>query len=99
MAAYVIADVKVSNPEQYKQYMALSPGAIAAAGGRFIVRGGPHETLEGQWRPNRLVIIEFPDLPKAKAFYDSQLYREARDARAGATEFFNMVVVEGVPVV
>ncbi len=99
MAAYVIADVKVSNPEQYKQYMALSPGAIAAAGGRFIVRGGPHETLEGQWRPNRLVIIEFPDLPKAKAFYDSQLYREARDARAGATEFFNMVVVEGVPAV
>jgi uncharacterized protein (DUF1330 family) len=99
MAAYVIADVKVSNPEQYKQYMALSPGAIAAAGGRFIVRGGPHETLEGHWRPNRLVIIEFPDLPQAKAFYDSQLYREARDARAGATEFFNMVVVEGVPAV
>ena len=97
MAAYVIADVKVSDPEQYARYMALSPAAIAAAGGRFIVRGGPHETLEGPWRPNRLVILEFPDVAAARACYDSELYRQARDARAGATEFFNMVVVEGVP--
>ncbi|MGH8596082.1 MAG: DUF1330 domain-containing protein, partial [Gammaproteobacteria bacterium] len=49
MAAYIIADVKVSDPEKYKGYMALTPGAIAAAGGKFIVRGGQHETLEGQW--------------------------------------------------
>ena len=97
MAAYVIADVKVSDPEQYARYMALSPAAIAAAGGRFIVRGGAHESLEGPWRPNRLVILEFPDVAAARAFYDSQLYRHARDMRAGATEFFNMVVVEGVP--
>lgn len=97
MAAYVIADVKVSDPEQYARYMALSPAAIAAAGGRFIVRGGAHESLEGPWRPNRLVILEFPDVAAARAFYDSQLYRHARDVRAGATEFFNMVVVEGVP--
>ena len=97
MAAYVIADVKVADPEQYARYMALSPAAIAAAGGRFIVRGGAHESLEGPWRPNRLVILEFPDVAAARAFYDSQLYRHARDVRAGATEFFNMVVVEGVP--
>ena len=97
MAAYVIADVKVSDPEQYKQYMALSPGAIAAAGGRFIVRGGRHETLEGSWQPNRLVVLEFPDYAHAKAFYDSALYRTARDKRAGATESFNMVLVDGVP--
>jgi uncharacterized protein (DUF1330 family) len=98
MPAYVIADVKVSDPEQYTQYMALSPGAIAAAGGRFVVRGGRHETLEGAWQPNRLVVIEFPSYDAAKAFYDSEKYREARDKRAGATEFFNMVVVDGVPV-
>ena len=96
MAAYVIADIKVSDPEQYKQYQALSPGAIAAAGGKFVVRGGRHEVLEGKWSPNRLVMIEFPDYAGAKAFYDSVLYREARAKRAGATEFFNMVVVEGM---
>ena len=96
MPAYVIADVKVSDPEQYKQYMALSPGAIAAAGGRFIVRGGTHARLEGDWHPNRLVVIEFPSYEAARAFYDSEKYREARDKRAGATEFFNMVVVDGV---
>src|SRR5690606_1525705 len=52
MTAYVIADVKVSDPEKYKGYMALSPGAVAAAGGEFVVRGGAHEVLEGNWRPN-----------------------------------------------
>ena len=96
MAAYVIAEVKVSDPEQYKQYQALSPGAIAAAGGKFVVRGGRHEVLEGGWSPNRVVVIEFSDYAAARAFYDSALYREARSKRAGATEFFNMFVVEGV---
>ncbi|MFA7665472.1 MAG: DUF1330 domain-containing protein [Burkholderiaceae bacterium] len=95
MTAYVIADVKVSDPERYKGYMALSPGAVAAAGGQFVVRGGPHQVLEGDWRPNRLVVVQFPSYEKAQAFYDSVLYRQARDARAGATEFFNMVVVQG----
>ena len=95
MPAYVIADVKVTDPEQYKQYMALSPAAIEAAGGRFLVRGGPHEVLEGNWQPSRLVMAEFPDLASARAFYDSARYREARAKRAGATEFFNMVVVQG----
>ena len=96
MPAYVIADVKVTDPEQYKQYMALSPAAIEAAGGRFLVRGGPHGVLEGVRQPNRMVMVEFPDLAAARAFYDSARYREARAKRAGATEFFNMVVVQGV---
>ncbi|MFN7572996.1 MAG: DUF1330 domain-containing protein [Betaproteobacteria bacterium] len=96
MSAYVIVDARVSDPEQYKQYQALSPGAIAAAGGRFLARGGRHETLEGQWRPTRMVVIEFPTYDAAKAFYDGELYRAARAKRAGATEYFNMVVVEGV---
>jgi len=96
MAAYLIADVKVSDPEQYKQYQALSPGAIAAAGGEFLVRGGRHEVLEGTWTPHRMVVARFPTLEQARAFYDSALYLEARARRAGATEFFNMVIVEGV---
>jgi len=95
MSAYVIADVKVSDSERYRQYMALSPAAIEAAGGRFLVRGGAHEVLEGDWQPSRLVMAEFPDIASARAFYDSVRYREARAKRAGATEYFNMVVVQG----
>ncbi len=96
MSAYVIVDAVVSDPERYREYMALSPAAIEAAGGRFVVRGGACETLEGDWRPSRMVVVEFPDLAAARAFYDSERYREARARRAGATEHFNMIVVEGV---
>ncbi|MBN9460738.1 MAG: DUF1330 domain-containing protein [Burkholderiales bacterium] len=96
MPAYVIADVKVTDPEKYRQYMALSPAAIEAAGGRFLVRGGAHEVFEGRWQPGRLVMVEFPDLAAARAFYDSAQYRAARAQRAGATEYFNMVVMQGV---
>jgi uncharacterized protein (DUF1330 family) len=94
-AAYVIADVAVSDPEQYKRYQALSPGAVAAAGGEFVVRGGRHETLEGDWTPGRMVVLRFPSYEAARAFYDSALYLAARATRAGATEHFNMIVVEG----
>ncbi len=96
MPVYVIADVKVSDPQQYEQYKVLSPAAIEAAGGRFLARGGHNEVFEGSWTPARLVMVEFPDLASARAFYDSAQYRAARAARAGATEYFNMVVVQGV---
>ena len=96
MAAYVIANVKVSNPLQYEQYRLLSPGAIKAAGGEFVVRGGRSETLEGSFAGERTVVLKFPTYEAARAFYDSPLYREARNARAGATEVFNMLVVEGM---
>jgi uncharacterized protein (DUF1330 family) len=99
MTAYVITDIKVRDSaqyqEQYKGYMALSPEAVRAAGGEFIVRGGAHEVLEGDWQPNRLVMLRFSSYEAARAFYDSTLYRQARAKRAGATEFFNMVVVKG----
>ena len=97
MTAYVIAEVKVSNPARYQAYQALSPGAVAAAGGRFIVRGGAVELLEGTWQPGRVVVLAFETTAAAKAFYDSALYLKAREARAGATELFNMICVEGVP--
>jgi uncharacterized protein (DUF1330 family) len=95
-AAYVIVDAKVSDPERYKAYQALSPGAIAAAGGEFLARGGRSEVFEGTWTPSRIVVIRFPSLEAARAFYDSPLYVEARAERAGLTEHFNMVVVEGI---
>jgi uncharacterized protein (DUF1330 family) len=97
MTAYVIAEVKVSDPQRYEGYKALSPGAVAAAGGRFLVRGGQTAVLEGGWQPGRIVMLEFEDMAAAKAFYESALYRKAREARAGATELFDMICVEGVP--
>lgn len=94
MAAYVITEIEVTNPDQYEHYKALSPGAVAAHGGRFIVRGGETAVLEGDWRPTRLVVVEFPSLKQARTFYDSPEYRKARDARAGAANF-RMVAVAG----
>lgn len=96
MTAYVITDAKVSDVEKYEGYKALTPAAIAAAGGEFLVRGGDHVVLEGDWNPTRVVMLKFASMEAAKAFYDGELYRAARAKRAGATEFFNMIVVQGV---
>jgi uncharacterized protein (DUF1330 family) len=95
-AAYVIVDMKISDPERYKDYMAAAPATIAAAGGEYLVRGGRHESLEGDWQPARLAVLRFPSLEQAKAWYDGERYRAVRAKRAGATEHFNMVVVEGM---
>lgn len=94
--AYIIVDMKVTDPEQYKQYMTAAPAAVAAAGGEYLVRGGRFVVLEGQWQPQRVAMLRFPSLEKAQLFYDDEMYRAARAKRAGATEFFNMIVVEGV---
>jgi uncharacterized protein (DUF1330 family) len=94
--AYVIVEMKISDPEQYKQYMAAAPESIKAAGGEYLVRGGPMETLEGPWQPARLAMLRFPSYAAAKTWYDGELYRAARAKRDGATEFFNVVLVEGV---
>lgn len=95
MPGYILVDVEVSDPERYASYTALTPAAIAAAGGEFLVRGGRHEVLEGSWQPSRLVVLRFPTFELARAFYDSEQYRAAREHRAGATARFNMVLVEG----
>lgn len=96
-AAYVLVEMKVTDPEQYKQYMAAAPATIAVHGGEYLVRGGQHEVFEGNWQPVRLAVLKFPSLDQARAWYRGEQYRAARAKRAGATEFFNMVVVEGVP--
>jgi uncharacterized protein (DUF1330 family) len=94
--AYIIVDMQISDMEQYKKYMAAAPAAVAAAGGEYLVRGGKFETLEGNWKPARIAMLRFPSFDAAKTFYDAELYRTAREKRQGATEFFNMVLVEGV---
>jgi uncharacterized protein (DUF1330 family) len=94
--AYVIVDMKVSDPEQYKQYMAAAPAAVKAYGGEYVIRGGRFEALEGVWQPARVAMLKFPSYERARAWYDSEQYRAARARRAGATEYFNMILVEGV---
>jgi uncharacterized protein (DUF1330 family) len=95
MPAYVIVETDVHDPEQYERYKAAAPGAIAAGGGRYLARGGELAVLEGDWRPQRLVVLEFPDLDAAKRWHDSPGYREARRLRDGAATF-QMVAVEGL---
>jgi uncharacterized protein (DUF1330 family) len=92
MPAYVIAEIEVTDPEQYKAYMAASPGAVAAGGGRFIVRGGETVTLEGDWEPKRIVVLEFADLESAKQWYSSEQYVAARKLREGACVFRGIAV-------
>jgi uncharacterized protein (DUF1330 family) len=95
-SAYIIVDMQISNPEQYKQYMAQAPAAVKAAGGEYLVRGGRFEVMEGNWNPARIAMLRFPSFEQAKAFYDGEMYRQARAQRDGATQFFNMILVEGV---
>jgi uncharacterized protein (DUF1330 family) len=95
MPAYVIVETDITDPEQYEQYKAASPGAVAAGGGRFVVRGGELAVLEGDWNPSRLVVLEFPDLEAAKAWYASEQYQAAKQLREGAASL-KMVAVAGV---
>jgi uncharacterized protein (DUF1330 family) len=94
MPAYVIVETDVTDPEQYEQYKAASPAAIAAGGGRFLVRGGELAVLEGDWQPSRIVVLEFEDLEAAKRWYESQAYQEAKKLREGAASF-RAIAVQG----
>ena len=94
--AYLIVEMHITDPEGYKAYMAKAPAAVKEAGGEYLVRGGKHETLEGDWQPHRVGMLRFPSYEKAKAFYDGAHYTAVRQLRKGKTEYFNMVLVEGV---
>ena len=95
MAAYVINDMQVTDPALLEEYKKHSPATVAQYGGKFLVRGGRLETLEGDWSPSRLVMLEFPDVAAAQAWIDSPEYAEARRLRQRASRS-NIVVVEGV---
>jgi uncharacterized protein (DUF1330 family) len=92
---YLLVTMNITDPERYKQYMAEAPTAVKAYGGEYLVRGGKHETLEGNWQPHRVAVLRFPSYEKAKAFYDDEQYTRIRRLRQGATEYFDMVLVEG----
>jgi uncharacterized protein (DUF1330 family) len=92
--AYIVVDAKSTAPERMDEYRRLAALAVEKCGGRYIVRGGAYDVLEGNWRPQRLTIIEFDSEENAKAFYDSPEYVAARQARAGISSF-DMVLVAG----
>ena len=95
MPAYVIVETDIHDPEQYEQYKAASPGAIAAGGGRFLARGGELAVLEGDWHPSRIVVLEFENLEAAKRWYESETYQAAKTLRDGAARL-NVIAVEGL---
>jgi uncharacterized protein (DUF1330 family) len=96
MPAYVIASVsKAWDAEKLAEYRNRNTDVVAAHGGRFVVRGGAHETLEGDWDPVRLVVMEFPDRNAARAWYESDDYRALRELRQSASDT-DIVMVEGV---
>lgn len=94
-SAYVIASVTVTNPAQYDEYRKLSTEAMRVHGAEVCVRGGKVEVLEGDWEPGRIVVLKFPSVEAARAFYDSPEYRKARAAREGAA-IMRLLAVEGV---
>jgi uncharacterized protein (DUF1330 family) len=95
MPAYVIVDLTVTDLPAMEEYRKRVPATLTPYGGRFLVRGGAHQTVEGDWKPNRLVVLEFPSMDHAKRWYDSEEYREplAMRLRAGHA---NLVMVDGV---
>ncbi len=95
MAAYVIVEVSVYDPIQYEEYKKLTPASIAAYDGKFIVRGGQTETLEGGWQPERIVVLEFPTTERAKEWWNSETYNYAKQIRH-RTATSKMIVVQGI---
>ena len=94
MAAYVLNDMEITDPALFEEYKLLSPATVAQYGGRFLARGGRTETLEGDWSPRRLVIIEFPSVEQARAWADSPEYAPAKRLRQRASKS-NLIVIEG----
>ena len=94
MAAYLLGNVEVTDPVAYEEYRKQVPAVIAAYGGRYLVRGGATEVVEGDTTPNRVVVLEFPDMAKLKAFYHSPEYRPLLAMRTRAARS-NIVLVEG----
>ena len=95
MAAYVVAEVNVTNPDLFAEYRKLVPPTIEKYGGRFVVRGGTVETKEGGWSPARLVVIEFPSMDQARKWYHSPEYAGPLAMRLKAANT-KLILVEGI---
>ncbi|MFL5577162.1 MAG: DUF1330 domain-containing protein [Gemmatimonadaceae bacterium] len=94
MAAYVVVDITIHDASTYERYKSLAPASIAAYGGRYLARGGTSTTLEGAWRPARLVILEFASAAQAQAWWDSPEYAPAKALRQACAST-EMVLLDG----
>jgi len=95
MPAYIIAEVSIHSPVEYEDYKKLTPESLKPYDGKFIVRGGKSETLEGEWNPERIVVIEFPDMGKANGWWNSEGYAPAKALRQ-RTSYTKMILVPGI---
>jgi uncharacterized protein (DUF1330 family) len=95
MAAYLVSDVSVKDAEAFQTYRTRAAVSIAKYGGRYLVRGGAIEPLEGNWTPRTLIVVEFPDLERARAWYGSPEYASALEFRDKALSR-NLILVDGI---
>ncbi len=94
MKAYVIVEISIHNHDLYDEYKKLTPATIAAYDGKFVARGAKTESLEGDWNPERIVVLEFPSFDRAKEWWNSPEYSKAKSIRQDAAST-KMLVVEG----
>lgn len=94
MPAYIIVEVDIHDPARYGEYKKLTPVSVAAYDGKFIVRGGKTETLEGNWQPQRMVVLEFPTVERAREWWASEEYAPAKAIRQNTSKT-KMILVEG----
>ena len=92
---YVIVEIEVTDPVVYEEYRRQAEASVIAQGGKYIVRGGGKETLEGDWQPKRLVVLEFPSVAQARAWWNCEEYREPKKLRQRSART-QMILVEGV---
>ena len=95
MAAYLVAEVEITDPAAYEEYRKQVPAIIAQYGGKYLARGGKVETKEGGWTPQRFVILEFPSMDQARRFYDSGEYAPVLAIRKKASKS-KLILVEGL---
>jgi len=95
MPAYIIVEIEITDPVGYEEYKRLAGPTVEQSGGKYIVRGGACETLEGDWKPKRIVILQFENMERAKAWLHSAEYAEPRKMRQ-RTARTRMILVEGV---
>jgi uncharacterized protein (DUF1330 family) len=94
MPAYIAVDISINDQATYDRYKNMAPPSIAKYGGRYLVRGGATTTLEGSWKPTRLVILEFADAETARRWWDSPEYAEAKKLRQSCADT-DMVLLDG----
>lgn len=96
MSAYLIVDISVHDADQYMKYVAVAPGYVEKYGGKYLVRGGQVEIVEGSWNPERLVILQFPSMEHARSFLKDPEYQAVAETRRASTTS-HLLVAEGFP--